>query len=57
MTWIVGGAILGSSIIGGLASQNAADTQAGAQMQSAQGQKDIYEQQKALQEQIGRAHV
>ena len=50
MTWIVGGAILGSSIIGAVSSGSAADTQAQAQMQSAQIQKDIYEQQKALQE-------
>ena len=50
MTWIVGGAILGSSIIGAVSSGSAADTQAQAQMQSAQVQKDIYEEQKALQE-------
>ena len=50
MTWIVGGALVISSGIGALASNRAADTQAEAQMQAAQVQKDIYEQQKALQE-------
>lgn len=50
MTWIVGGAILGSAIIGGYSSNKAASTQANAAQQSLDVQKDIYEQQKSLQE-------
>lgn len=50
MTFWVAGAIVGSAVIGGVASNKAASTQAQAARESGQIQRDIFERQVELQE-------
>lgn len=50
MTFWVAGAVVGSAVIGGLASNRAASTQAQAAQQAADTQKQIFERQVELQE-------
>jgi hypothetical protein len=57
MTWWVAGAIVGSAVIGGVASSNAADTQAGASSEAAAAQlqgtrESIAAQEKAFNRQV-----
>ena len=48
MPWIVGGAIVGSALLGGAASRSAANTQADASRQATQAQQDALNKQIAL---------
>jgi len=48
MAWIVGGAIVGSALLGGAASRSAANTQADASRQATQAQQDALNKQIAL---------
>lgn len=57
MPWIIGGAMLGSAIIGGVGANNASDTQADAAREAAAAEERMFNKQIELQEPFRKAGV